>query len=266
MDPEAESKAKAAEEAARLEKANAKATKEQAKAAAKSERHDDRAEKAKHRANTYKGIEVMDDRIVSRQGSGPIAGASARVETAGQISSRISASRVAILGPFALLARKKVDQRELYLTVEGTGFSIVEKLDPKYDGEAARRFAARINAAASANSVRVQQVAPSQPPAPPIASPPVSAALPLRPPSVADELMKLAELRNNGILTVDEFEAEKAKLLATWPGTAAASVTCPDLTPGSPQGCTHPATSVDTARWSLRQSCTGRPRSRSEGR
>ena len=32
--------------------------------------------------------------------------------------------------------------------------------------------------------------------------------------SVADELLKLASLRDQGILTEDEFSAQKAKLLA----------------------------------------------------
>ncbi|WP_327141145.1 SHOCT domain-containing protein [Nocardia sp. NBC_01327] len=34
------------------------------------------------------------------------------------------------------------------------------------------------------------------------------------PNSVADELLKLAQLRDTGILTADEFEAQKSKLLA----------------------------------------------------
>jgi hypothetical protein len=33
-------------------------------------------------------------------------------------------------------------------------------------------------------------------------------------PSVADELLKLASLRDSGILTQDEFDAQKAKLIA----------------------------------------------------
>lgn len=37
---------------------------------------------------------------------------------------------------------------------------------------------------------------------------------PVAPSSVADELMKLAQLRDAGVLTPDEFEAQKSKLLA----------------------------------------------------
>lgn len=43
----------------------------------------------------------------------------------------------------------------------------------------------------------------------PIVAVPVGAA-----PSIADELRKLAELRDKGIITQEEFEAQKAKLLA----------------------------------------------------
>ena len=33
-------------------------------------------------------------------------------------------------------------------------------------------------------------------------------------PSTADQLAKLAELRDRGVITADEFEREKAKVLA----------------------------------------------------
>ncbi|WP_405167831.1 SHOCT domain-containing protein [Nocardia sp. NBC_01499] len=38
--------------------------------------------------------------------------------------------------------------------------------------------------------------------------------MPVAPSSVADELIKLAQLRDSGVLTLDEFEAQKSKLLA----------------------------------------------------
>lgn len=38
--------------------------------------------------------------------------------------------------------------------------------------------------------------------------------VPVAPSSVADELIKLAQLRDSGVLTLDEFEAQKSKLLA----------------------------------------------------
>lgn len=53
------------------------------------------------------------------------------------------------------------------------------------------------------------QTAPSPPPAPSPMPPPASTGG-----SLADELKKLAELRDAGVLTEDEFQAHKAKLLA----------------------------------------------------
>lgn len=78
------------------------------------------------------------------QASGPFTRSLARVESHGQLSSRITATRIAAFGVFALAARKKVDQRELYLTVEGDGFQILLQVDPDL-GAAARKFAAAYN-------------------------------------------------------------------------------------------------------------------------
>ncbi len=47
---------------------------------------------------------------------------------------------------------------------------------------------------------------------------PSASSVPMRPPAaidVADQLRKLADLRDQGILTEDEFAAQKAKLLAS---------------------------------------------------
>jgi hypothetical protein len=49
--------------------------------------------------------------------------------------------------------------------------------------------------------------------APTPSAPPSTAAVP-NPSMVADELRKLADLRNEGILSDEEFQAQKAKLLA----------------------------------------------------
>ncbi len=97
---------------------------------------------------SFEGIKLVDDRIESKQGGGPIAGAHARVEAAGQVDARITATRLLLTGPLALGLRKKKDHRELYLTIEGQGFAFSVKLDPK-KGEQARNFAAKINAAAT---------------------------------------------------------------------------------------------------------------------
>jgi hypothetical protein len=157
------------------------------------------------RRASFNGITVTADRIQSHDGSGPLPGATARVESAGEITSRLSATRLVAFGPLALLARKKVDLRELYLTVEGDGFSIVRKLDPKKDGENARRFAAEVNALAGAAGRPA--TAPRA-----VAAPADSATVP--PADPIEQIQRLAQLRDAGVITTEEFEAKKAELLS----------------------------------------------------
>jgi hypothetical protein len=54
-----------------------------------------------------------------------------------------------------------------------------------------------------------QQAAGGEPQAPPQAAPPAPAADPI------EKLKELGELRDKGVLTEDEFNAQKAKLLAS---------------------------------------------------
>lgn len=98
--------------------------------------------KAKSEATfKFSGITLTHDgRIESRQGGGSVAGASASVETLGQIRGRRT---VKTLG----LHQKKIDEREAFLSIEGIGWAISVQVDPK-DGAAAREFAARVNGVA----------------------------------------------------------------------------------------------------------------------
>ena len=108
------------------------------------------------RSEKFEGA-VLDPRsgTISYKGQGgQVGGAQARVETAGEVSQRFTATRLALLGPFALAFRNKKDNRELYLTVEGPGYGFVIEINPK-KGIEARQFAAAVNAAASAPAVRV---------------------------------------------------------------------------------------------------------------
>ena len=158
----------------------------------------------------FSGVTLHDDRIESRQGGGPIAGARATVDSAGQLTSRITASRLILTGPFALAFRKKNDNRELYLLVEGQGWAITVPVNPK-KGKQAREFAARINAAASAIVPVAPGLIPQAPPAP-APEPPPAPATP-EPPDVLEQIRKLAELRDAGALTDEEFNAKKSDLL-----------------------------------------------------
>jgi hypothetical protein len=146
------------------------------------------------RENTFAGIEIKDDRIESAQGGGPIAGARATVDAAGQLTARITATRLVLTGPLALGLRKKVDHRELYLIVEGGGWAISAAVDPDH-GTKARAFAARINAAGS------------------IAAAAGSIEEPAAAIDIPDQIRQLGELRDAGLLTEDEFVAKKTELL-----------------------------------------------------
>jgi hypothetical protein len=78
---------------------------------------------------------------------GSIDGGSAVVDSAGAVDKRITATRLVLTGPLALAWRKKKDERELYLLVEGASFSMVARVDPK-EGANTRKFAAAINTSA----------------------------------------------------------------------------------------------------------------------
>lgn len=157
------------------------------------------------RTTKFAGVTLKDGRIESRQGGGPVAGARATIESAGEIQRRITASRLVLTGPLALAWRKKRDLRELYLTVEGNGFGFTVRVDPKL-GLAARQFAATVNAESSkwtgvdAELERAQTSIPAPAPAGE---------------DVADRLRKLAELRDEGILTDEELAQQKAAVLGT---------------------------------------------------
>jgi hypothetical protein len=96
----------------------------------------------------FEGVFVTGDTIKHKRESGPLAGATARVESAGAIRQRATVTRAVFTGGLgALMFKKKVDERELFLTIEGQGFAWVIEVDPKR-GLKAREFAAKINGAA----------------------------------------------------------------------------------------------------------------------
>jgi hypothetical protein len=132
-------------------------------------------------------IDADDCRLLTEKQSYPLAGAKASIETAGNIERRVTATRLLLTGPFALGLRKKTDSRALYLIVEGRGWSLPLKLNPRTEAHA-RAFAAEINTIASA-------------------------AVPVDAESSLDLLVKLGELLDQGIITPAEFEAKKIELL-----------------------------------------------------
>lgn len=83
----------------------------------------------------------------------PLAGVEAGVEDAGTVSRRFTVTRMATLGVAASALPKRIDDREVYLTIEGPATVIVRsvglKKNPNASG-AAREFAARVNQSAIA--------------------------------------------------------------------------------------------------------------------
>jgi Short C-terminal domain len=149
-------------------------------------------------ANSFRGIKITDDgRIESSQGGGSVAGARATVETSGTkaIASRRTMMRT--VTPLAVLGQKKMesDTRQCFLVIEGQGWAVTESVPMDEEG-AARAFAAKVNAAAAAAG------SPGAPGAAPEGV------------DVTEQIAKLATLRDQGILTEDEFASKKAELLA----------------------------------------------------
>ena len=163
-------------------------------------------------ASTFGLILDLDADTVERRGqaTGRFSGSMVRVESSGQISERVTATRILALGPFAAAAKKKTDGRELFLTVDGDGFQLLVKVAPTRHGEA-RGFAALYNTAAAR---RGQLTGDAEPVGP------VDAALSEEvPPAAADglagQIAQLATLHGYGVLSDVEFAAAKARLLGT---------------------------------------------------
>ncbi len=93
------------------------------------------------------GIKLSKDGQLShKQGSGPLAGAVAAVESIGEINRRITATRVVLTGPLALLLKKKADERQIFITISGDGYDLLieQPGDPKSQTNV-RQFARRFN-------------------------------------------------------------------------------------------------------------------------
>lgn len=90
-------------------------------------------------------------RLGKEKGEFALAGVQASVESVGELQRRVTVTRMALTGPFAFALKKKRDERDLFLTIEGPDFQWVIEVDPK-KGADARQFAAKINTAARQGS------------------------------------------------------------------------------------------------------------------
>ena len=97
------------------------------------------------------------------------------------------------------------DTRQAYITIEGPYVSISQKLasEGKMTVQSARQFCARVNQLS-------QQLATKQQPTQPAAHQPPPAGQV----DIPDQIRKLSQLKDQGILTDEEFSTKKAELLA----------------------------------------------------
>ncbi|MGP0100095.1 MAG: DUF2510 domain-containing protein [Solirubrobacteraceae bacterium] len=153
------------------------------------------------RLNPSAILDVEGGRIITKDGIYPLSAETvANVVVSGNIvatSSRRTLTREATMGIFATQKKGKVlDQRNLMLQAEdhGLGWAFTLSGPPKAE-VTVRQFAQNLGLAVSA-------LAPAAEDAP--ASAPAGSA---------DELAKLAQLKETGVLTEDEFTAAKARLL-----------------------------------------------------
>jgi hypothetical protein len=118
------------------------------------------------------------------------------VEGSEEIQRRVTAGRLLTLGAFAFAAKKKIPN-SAYVTVttkDGDAIFVCTKTGP-------HAIKAKLTSA-------IRWVEEHKPSARPNAEPSLPATA-----SIADELAKFAKLRDDGILSAEEFDAQKAKLL-----------------------------------------------------
>jgi hypothetical protein len=115
------------------------------------------------------------------------------IEGPDQAAKRVTATRLLTIGVFAFAAKKKTS--EAYLQLDTAELSVAFVVPKVSAGELRGQLAQWIHRIPEPKSVE----------APPTPTPPSS---------VATELAQLAQLRDQGVLTDAEFDAQKAKLLA----------------------------------------------------
>lgn len=153
-------------------------------------------------ANSFGKFWLDGDTLYYGEDEYPIAGAKATIESAGIARSRLTATRVvggALLfgGVGAIVgASARKDKSTIFITVELADGSVAVDEVPASREADARKFAARITNAGVGGTANV----PAEEPA-------------VQSPDGLEQLRKLAELRDAGILTDDEFNSKKAALL-----------------------------------------------------
>lgn len=99
----------------------------------------------RHESASFEGIKMQGGRISRGGTGGPVAGATARVETGADAGKRITATRLVATGVFALAIKKKTGH--VFLTIEHPDYDIVVEVPTKKESDA-RKFASKVNNAA----------------------------------------------------------------------------------------------------------------------
>lgn len=116
------------------------------------------------------------------------------VEGKDEVTRRVTVTRLLAVGIFAFALKKKSEDKEAFITLELTdGQEVVFQVNKVSPME--------LKAKLSKGIAKVKQNAPKAPSS-------------TAPASVADELAKLAKLKQDGILTQAEFDKKKSELLS----------------------------------------------------
>lgn len=151
-------------------------------------------------------INLHQHSIRTKQESKPLSGVSARLETGQDLESRATITRLIAIGVFAFAAKKKTGG-EKYVTIEGPDFAWVAEAGRKQVKEAMKFITAVNNAARSSGSSSAQLGDQSA----------NARAMPTtevnRTGLRTGDIVKIAQLHEQGILTDEEFTAAKKKAL-----------------------------------------------------
>ncbi|WP_245887967.1 SHOCT domain-containing protein [Geodermatophilus tzadiensis] len=169
-------------------------------------------EHRKERVAEFSDVHLFSDRIIRLPGLAsvgsitnltaeaecfPVAGVTAVLDQVGAVSARSTLTRTLVPGAHGW--QKKIDDREWWLTITGPEFQWVLSVAPMLK-TVARQFAAEVTGTGNAAAQDITAL-----PAPAESSTAHASAM--------DELRKLAELRDAGVVTHREFDETKARLL-----------------------------------------------------
>lgn len=143
------------------------------------------------------GFTLTDNYIIKGSEKKSLNNVIGRIESGSELQSRVTMTRLVALGVFAFAAKKKTGG-EKYLTVEGPDFVWTEEIKRnKKDINKAMNLVSQINANAKKFSNLNENSKESE----------------IISISSADELKKFKELLDSGVITQEEFEFQKSKLL-----------------------------------------------------